>query len=75
MHVFHYEKFLAAIMTKVINLLPIPVLDGGHVVVYLIEWLIGKEVSYKTQMLIFKLGFILVIMFTLFAIYNDILRL
>ncbi|MFN8769719.1 MAG: RIP metalloprotease RseP [Neisseriaceae bacterium] len=72
-----FADFLAIISLglAIMNLLPIPVLDGGHLVIYIVEWIIGKEVSHKTQMLIFKIGFILVIAISLFAIYNDILRL
>ena len=72
-----FVDFLALISLglAIMNLLPIPVLDGGHIVIYLVEWVTKKEVSYKTQMMIFKLGFVFIISLSVFAIYNDILRL
>ena len=72
-----YIDFLAliSISLAIMNLLPIPILDGGHIVIYLIEWIIGREVTHNVQIFIFKLGFVLLMCVTLFAIYNDILRL
>ena len=75
-----FKKFidflaLISIGLGIMNLLPLPVLDGGHIVIYAIELVIGREVSHSVQMLIFKIGFILILGVSLFAIYNDILRL
>lgn len=72
-----YVVFLAIISIGLafMNLLPIPVLDGGHILIYTIELLINKELSHNIQLQIFKLGFIFVIGISLFAIYNDLLRL
>ena len=73
----NFVDFLALISIGlgVMNLLPIPVLDGGHIVIYAIEWVIGHEVSHKAQMLIFKVGFILILAISALVIFNDILRL
>lgn len=73
----HFADFLAVISLglAIMNLLPIPVLDGGHVVIYLVEWVIGHEVSHTLQGLIFRVGFVLVVGISLLAIYNDVLRL
>ena len=71
-----YAMFLAVISIGLafMNLLPIPALDGGHILIYLIELVINKELSYNIQMQIFKLGFIFIIGISLFAIYNDLLK-
>ncbi len=72
-----FVDFLAlmSIGLGVMNLLPIPVLDGGHVVIYAVEWIIGREVPHNVQMLIFKVGFILILGISALVIFNDILRL
>lgn len=71
-----FFSFLALISMglAVINLLPIPALDGGHILIYVIEWIRGDKIPTSIQTLIFKLGFIFVISISLIAIYNDILR-
>ena len=58
----------------VMNLLPIPILDGGHVVVHSAEWLTGRPVPERVQIVGAQLGLWLVGSLMLFAIYNDILR-
>lgn len=57
------------------NLLPIPVLDGGHLVFYTYELIRGKPMSQKVQVVGFHLGFILLLCFMVLAISNDIIRL
>ena len=54
------------------NLLPIPALDGGHVVFLLIEMAIGKPVSEKVMLAAQYVGMILVISLMVFAFGNDI---
>lgn len=73
----NFIDFLALISIglAVMNLLPIPVLDGGHILIYIIEWITGKEVTHQVQAQIFKVGFVLLIGVSFLAIYNDILRL
>ncbi|WP_020209207.1 RIP metalloprotease RseP [Gilvimarinus chinensis] len=72
-----FLRFLAAlsVMLGVFNLLPIPVLDGGHLMYYLIELVKGKPVSEKTQMVGYQVGLVMVIGLTVLALYNDIMRL
>ncbi|UTF60504.1 RIP metalloprotease RseP [Gilvimarinus sp. DA14] len=72
-----FLRFLAAlsVMLGVFNLLPIPVLDGGHLMYYLVELVKGKPVSEKTQMVGYQVGLVLVIGLTVLALYNDIMRL
>ncbi len=73
----YFLSFLALISISlgVINLLPIPMLDGGHFLFYVIELIRGKPLSIKAQIFGFKLGMILVLALMMFAIYNDFLRL
>ena len=58
-----------------INLFPIPVLDGGHVVIFLIEIVIRREINEKAKEWVFKFGFALLIALMFFATYNDIIHL
>ncbi|TMO66586.1 sigma E protease regulator RseP [Pseudoalteromonas aurantia] len=72
-----FLSFLALISVNlgVFNLLPLPVLDGGHLMYYLIELIRKKPVSEKTQELGFKVGALLLIALTCFALLNDVSRL
>jgi regulator of sigma E protease len=63
-----------SIAIGVINILPIPGLDGGHVLFYLIELIIRRPIERRTQELMFRLGFIALIMLAIQAIANDIMR-
>ena len=56
----------------VMNLLPIPVLDGGHLFFYLIEAIRGKPLAQKTQQVSFKFGLSLVLALMLFTTFNDV---
>lgn len=66
---------LLSVNLGLINLFPIPLLDGGHVVIYLIEMIFGKEINDKVKDGLFKLGFTLLISLMIFATWNDIVRL
>ena len=66
---------LLSINLGLINLFPIPVLDGGHVVIYLIEIVTGREMNQRFKDYIFRLGLFLIIALMLFATYNDCARL
>ena len=72
-----YIGFLALLSVSlgVLNLLPIPVLDGGHLLFYTIELLAGRPVPEKIQALGYQLGLVMVLGIMLLAIYNDIVRL
>lgn len=58
----------------VLNLLPIPVLDGGHLLFYFIEAIKGKPVSQRTQAIGYQIGLFLVAGIMILAFYNDIVR-
>ncbi|MBD2858260.1 sigma E protease regulator RseP [Spongiibacter sp. KMU-158] len=66
---------LLSISLGVLNLLPIPILDGGHIVYALVEGLSGRPVSEQIQNWANQIGLALVGVVMIFAIYNDILRL
>ncbi|MEL0656634.1 sigma E protease regulator RseP [Pseudoalteromonas issachenkonii] len=72
-----FLSFLALISVNlgVFNLLPLPVLDGGHLMYYIIELFRKKRVSEKTQEFGFKVGALLLIFLTCFALFNDVSRL
>ncbi|MBP3514773.1 MAG: site-2 protease family protein, partial [Alphaproteobacteria bacterium] len=57
------------------NLFPIPLLDGGHVVIYLVEMATGKELNEKIKDVMFKFGLGILVALMLFATWNDVLRL
>ncbi len=69
--------FMAMISVNlgVMNLLPVPVLDGGHLFFYLIEAICGKPLSPKVQKVGFQIGFSLVLTLMLFTTFNDIWQL
>ena len=58
----------------VVNLLPIPLLDGGHLVVFTVEKLKGSPLSLKTQVAIQYVGLVLILALFIFVTYQDILR-
>ena len=66
---------LISLSLAVLNLLPIPVLDGGHIVYYVIELIRGKPLSEGVQMVGLNIGLLLLAGFMVLAIGNDISRL
>jgi regulator of sigma E protease len=72
-----YVTFLALISISlgVLNLLPIPLLDGGHLMYYAIEIVKGKPVSERTMELGQRVGLALLLVMMAFAFYNDLNRL
>ncbi|MBR2922396.1 MAG: RIP metalloprotease RseP [Alphaproteobacteria bacterium] len=66
---------LLSINLGLINLFPIPMLDGGHVVIYLIEIILRREINEQAKEYIFKFGFFLLIALMVLATYNDFARL
>lgn len=72
-----YLFFLAfiSISLGVINLVPLPMLDGGHLIFLLIEKMKGSPLSTATQEVMYRLGFILLMVIMGIALFNDFLRL
>ena len=71
-----FATMIALISTSIglINLFPVPVLDGGHLVFYLVEALRGKPLRARWQEIGNGLGFSLILLLMVFATYNDLLR-
>jgi regulator of sigma E protease len=65
---------LLSISIGLLNLFPIPLLDGGHLLFYSIEKLRGRPLSDRAQEFGFRIGLALVLMLMIFATYNDISR-
>jgi regulator of sigma E protease len=66
---------MISINLGVMNLLPIPVLDGGHLFFYIIEAICGKPLPQKVQKIGFQLGLSMTFMLMIFTTFNDIFQL
>ncbi len=73
----YFLSFLGMISVNLglINLLPVPVLDGGHLLFNTLEWIKGKPLSEKAQEFGMKVGILMVLGLMTIAIFNDIARL
>ncbi len=65
---------LISINLGILNLLPIPVLDGGHILFFFLETVTGKPLSPQVQQGALKIGMMLLLMLMILATFNDILR-
>jgi regulator of sigma E protease len=65
---------ILSINLGVLNLLPIPVLDGGHLLFFLVEALIGKPVAVRHREVAQQVGIFLLMLLMIYAFYNDIAR-
>lgn len=72
-----FVSFLAlvSISLGVLNLLPIPVLDGGHLLYYLVEAITGKAVSDRWQLVLQRAGLVCIVALSMIALFNDLARL
>ena len=61
-----------SISLGLINLFPIPMLDGGHLMFYFFEKLLGKPLSQKTQEGFFRIGLFLLVFLMFFVTFNDL---
>ncbi|WP_118179119.1 RIP metalloprotease RseP [Paraburkholderia phosphatilytica] len=66
---------LVSISLGVLNLLPIPVLDGGHLLYYLVEAVTGKAVSDRWQLVLQRAGLACIVALSAIALFNDLARL
>jgi len=74
---FHQLLWITALLSinlGLINLLPIPILDGGHIFFFLIELIKGRPVSEKNRERAFQVGLFMILSLMVFAFYNDIMR-
>ena len=58
----------------VVNMLPIPILDGGVILLLLVEMLMGRDLSLPVKEAVIKVGFVFLMVVMVFALYNDISR-
>jgi regulator of sigma E protease len=65
---------MVSLQLAIFNLLPIPVLDGGTILMLLIEMTMRRDLSLNVKELVFKVGFVCIMMLVAFVIYNDISR-
>ena len=72
---FLYFLALLSLSLAIINIMPFPVLDGGHLVMILVEAIIRREIPIKIKMAIQNTGFVLLLLLMAFIIYNDIISL
>ena len=72
---FLYFMALISVNLGLINLFPIPVLDGGNLVIFVIELLIGRELKPNVKDWIFKFGIMIVLALMVFATWNDVAHL
>jgi regulator of sigma E protease len=71
---FHLTAVLS-VSIGLLNLFPIPLLDGGHLLFYVIEAIRGRPLSERAQEFGFRIGLAIVVMLMIFATFNDILHL
>lgn len=72
---FIYFMALLSVNLGLINLLPIPLLDGGHVVIFIVEMIIGREIKTRDKDIIFKIGLLIICAIMILATWNDITHL
>lgn len=74
--IINFARFTAILSVNlaILNLLPIPILDGGHLLFFLIEAIRGKPVSIKKREIAQQIGLVLLVSLMLFAFYNDLMR-
>jgi regulator of sigma E protease len=65
---------MLSITLAIINILPFPALDGGHFMFLLYEGIFRKPVSHKIQIVVQNVGFLLLMAFMAFVVYNDIIH-
>jgi len=65
---------LISVSIGLLNLFPIPLLDGGHLLFYAIEALRGRPVSERVQEVGFRIGFAIIVMLMIFTVWNDVSR-
>ncbi len=75
--ILSFIGFLAmlSLSLAIINILPFPVLDGGHLVMIIIEGVTKREIPIKVKIAIQNVGFVLLMLLMAFIIYNDIINL
>ena len=65
---------MISLQLAIFNLLPIPIMDGGAILMLLIEMVMQRDLSLNVKEAVFKVGFVFIMMLLAFAIFNDISR-
>ena len=65
---------MVSLNLAVINLLPLPILDGGGIVMLIIEMVMRRDMSMNVKEAVFKVGFVFIMMLVAFVLYNDITK-
>lgn len=65
---------LLSLSLAIINIMPFPVLDGGHIIIVALEGIIRREIPPKVKIVIQNIGFIILLLFMAFVIYSDIMN-
>jgi regulator of sigma E protease len=63
---------MVSLNLAIFNLMPIPILDGGVIVLLLIEMIMRRDLSLQVKEAVFKLGFVFIMVLVVFVLYNDI---
>jgi regulator of sigma E protease len=71
---FLHIMAIISISLGVFNLIPVPILDGGHIVFAIVESMRGRPLSHRVQQTALKVGLSLILLLMVFALYNDISR-
>ena len=74
MPVLHLAAMLS-VSIGLLNLFPVPLLDGGHLLFYMIEAVRGRPLSARSQEIGFRIGFAIVVMLMIFTVFNDTVQL
>jgi regulator of sigma E protease len=65
---------MVSLNLAILNMLPIPILDGAHILTLLVEMVMGRDISLNVKESMLKVGFVFLMMLMVFVIYNDIAR-
>ena len=63
---------MVSLNLAIFNLLPIPIMDGGVILMLLVEMMMQRDLSLNVKEAVFKVGFVCIMVMVAFAIYNDI---
>jgi regulator of sigma E protease len=66
---------IISVNLAVLNLLPVPMLDGGHLFFFIIEAMLGRPLSLKKREAAQQVGFVLLMLLMVYALWNDLNRL
>ena len=76
-HLWDFVVFMALLSVNLglLNLFPIPVLDGGHVLIFVLEIITRREINEKVKEYLFKAGFLVLLALMILATWNDVVHL